>query len=74
VRRLVGSEMCIRDRDIILRDYLNRLYRFGEDCWYGLPSGERLWARIVGIDAFGKLRLLHAQGESSFGLKEIVFL
>jgi len=62
------------EKDIILRDYLNRLYRFGEDYWYELPSGERLWGRIVGVDAFGKLRLLHAQGESSFGLKEIIFL
>ena len=62
------------EQRIILQDYLSRLYRFGEDCWYELPSGERLWGRIVGVDAFGKLRVLHAQGESSFGLKEIVFL
>ena len=62
------------EQRIILHDYLNRLYRFGEDGWYGLPSGERLWGRIVGVDNFGKLRLLHAQGESSYGLKEIVFL
>jgi BirA family biotin operon repressor/biotin-[acetyl-CoA-carboxylase] ligase len=59
---------------LIERDYLSRLYRLGEDALYRRPEGPVFSGRIVGIDQQGKLRLLHAGGEESFGLKEVQFV
>ena len=54
--------------------YIESMYKLGEWREY-LIRGERHEAKIIGLDAFGQLRLaMHDGAESLFGFKEIVFL
>jgi BirA family transcriptional regulator, biotin operon repressor / biotin---[acetyl-CoA-carboxylase] ligase len=56
-------------------DYLQHLYRYGEDCFYKIVADNSvLYGRIVGVSAFGKLQIQHTKGIAEFATKEIVFL
>ena len=55
-------------------NYLEVLYLFQKEHLFTLPNGEKLQAKISGIDAHGRLQLANQNGEiKTCAFKEIVF-
>lgn len=54
-------------------EYLQHLYRLGEESRFGSDS-DVFYGKIIGVDPSGKLRIETQQGTRSFGFKEIRFL
>ncbi len=61
-------------KDLLDKDYLQKLYRYQEKASYQRPDGSIFYGEIIGLDPNGKLKIVHEQGQEVFGIKEIKFL
>lgn len=55
-------------------EYLNKLYRYGQEALYQYPDGEIFTGKIVGISDTGKLEILKNDAIERFDIKEIKFI
>jgi BirA family transcriptional regulator, biotin operon repressor / biotin---[acetyl-CoA-carboxylase] ligase len=55
-------------------EYLDKLYRMGEDAIYQYPNGDYFSGRIIGVEDNGKLMLLTKSGVENFDVKEVKFV
>ncbi|HYF69223.1 MAG TPA: biotin--[acetyl-CoA-carboxylase] ligase [Ohtaekwangia sp.] len=62
-----------RKLDRLKDDYLNALYRIGEDHTFVIAAGEAK-GRITGIDELGRLSVMFDEQRKSFDVKEIKFV
>ncbi len=63
------------DKEVLQRDYRERMYRLGERHTYRLPDGTLFEASIEGVEASGALLLHHADGAlKSYLFKEVEFV
>lgn len=63
-----------RDFDTLHNEYLDKLYRMGEDAIYQYPNGDYFSGRIIGVGENGKLTLLTKSGVENFDVKEVKFV
>jgi BirA family transcriptional regulator, biotin operon repressor / biotin---[acetyl-CoA-carboxylase] ligase len=63
-----------RSFDKLHNEYLDKLYRMGEDAIYQYPNGEYFSGRIIGVGDNGKLTLLTKSGVENFDVKEVKFV
>ncbi len=60
--------------DLLHRDYLQQLYRYGEEALYRRPSGAVFQGKITGIGPTGKLCIEHQGGAELFDIREVQFV
>ncbi|GAB3561160.1 biotin--[acetyl-CoA-carboxylase] ligase [Spirosoma luteolum] len=60
-------------RDSLRTDYLQTLYRFGEEHLFE-ADGKPFYGTITGVDEMGRLAIDHQGTTRLFGFKEVVFL
>lgn len=63
-----------RGFDKLHKEYLDKLYRMGEDAIYQYPNGDYFSGRIIGVGDNGKLTLLTKSGVENFDVKEVKFV
>jgi BirA family transcriptional regulator, biotin operon repressor / biotin---[acetyl-CoA-carboxylase] ligase len=63
-----------RDFDKLHQEYLDKLYRMGEDAIYQYPNGDYFSGRIIGVGENGKLTVLTKSGVENFDVKEVKFV
>jgi BirA family transcriptional regulator, biotin operon repressor / biotin---[acetyl-CoA-carboxylase] ligase len=63
-----------REFDKLHNEYLDKLYRMGEDAIYQYPNGDYFSGRIIGVGDNGKLTLLTKSGVENFDVKEVKFV
>jgi BirA family transcriptional regulator, biotin operon repressor / biotin---[acetyl-CoA-carboxylase] ligase len=63
-----------RNFDKLHNEYLDKLYRMGEDAIYQYPNGDYFSGRIIGVGDNGKLTLLTKSGVENFDVKEVKFV
>jgi BirA family transcriptional regulator, biotin operon repressor / biotin---[acetyl-CoA-carboxylase] ligase len=63
-----------RNFDKLHNEYLDKLYRMGEDAIYQYPNGDYFSGRIIGVGDNGKLTLLTKLGVENFDVKEVRFV
>jgi BirA family transcriptional regulator, biotin operon repressor / biotin---[acetyl-CoA-carboxylase] ligase len=63
-----------REFDKLHNQYLDKLYRMGEDAIYQYPNGDYFSGRIIGVGDNGKLTLLTKSGVENFDVKEVKFV
>lgn len=61
-----------REIDQLKQEYLQRMYRFGQDCLY--RAGDVFSGRITGVSDEGRLEIETGKGMRQFGFKEVEFL
>jgi BirA family transcriptional regulator, biotin operon repressor / biotin---[acetyl-CoA-carboxylase] ligase len=63
-----------RNFDKLHNEYLDKLYRMGEDAIYQYPNGDYFSGRIIGVGDNGKLTVLTKSGVENFDVKEVKFV
>jgi BirA family transcriptional regulator, biotin operon repressor / biotin---[acetyl-CoA-carboxylase] ligase len=63
-----------REFDKLHQEYLDKLYRMGEDAIYQYPNGDYFSGRIIGVGENGKLTVLTKSGVENFDVKEVKFV
>jgi BirA family transcriptional regulator, biotin operon repressor / biotin---[acetyl-CoA-carboxylase] ligase len=63
-----------RDFDKLHTEYLDKLYRMGEEAIYQYPNGEFFSGKIIAVGDNGKLTILTKMGIENFDVKEVKFI
>jgi BirA family transcriptional regulator, biotin operon repressor / biotin---[acetyl-CoA-carboxylase] ligase len=63
-----------RDFDKLHIEYLDKLYRMGEEAIYQYPNGDYFSGKIIAVGDNGKLTILTKMGIENFDVKEVKFI